>query len=91
MAMNRSTVLIVVVVVAAFGLSAAFYSGMPERVITHWDAAGRPNGYSSRFWGAYLMPMIMSWWKPARTTLGSTIYLLNYSLRETGKEMTGRE
>ncbi|MBN1645576.1 SdpI family protein [Candidatus Woesearchaeota archaeon] len=29
------------------------------RMITHWDASGNPNGYSSKFVGLYLMPVII--------------------------------
>jgi uncharacterized membrane protein len=27
---------------------------------THWDASGQPNGYSNRFLGAWLLPLIMA-------------------------------
>jgi immunity protein, SdpI family len=47
------------VLAAAFVLSAAVYDRLPDRMATHWNAAGQPNGYSSRGMGAYLVPAIM--------------------------------
>ncbi|MEO8192329.1 MAG: DUF1648 domain-containing protein [Gemmatimonadales bacterium] len=49
--------LLVIIAVAA---SAALYPTLPERVATHWDMTGQPNGWSSRFWGAWMIPLIMA-------------------------------
>lgn len=35
------------------------YSRLPERIVTHWDAAGNPNGWSSRFVGVFVFPGIL--------------------------------
>ena len=40
--------------VAAFEL----YSVMPEKIPTHWNAAGEIDGYASRFVGLFLFPII---------------------------------
>jgi len=48
--------LIVAVAVVA---SLAVYPRMPATVPTHWDVAGRPNGWSSRQWGAWVMPVVL--------------------------------
>lgn len=50
-------VLIVLVAVAA---SAIMYPQLPERMPTHWSRAGEINGWSSRFWGAWMMPLILA-------------------------------
>lgn len=34
------------------------YSVLPERIVSHWDMYGNPNGYMPKFWGAFLMPII---------------------------------
>jgi uncharacterized membrane protein len=41
-------------------LAAAFfiYPHLPERVPSHWNIHGQVDGYSSRFWGAYAMPLL---------------------------------
>jgi immunity protein, SdpI family len=43
-------------IAAAFAFSAVVYSRLPDPMVTHWDAAGHPNGYSSRAFGAFLVP-----------------------------------
>jgi uncharacterized membrane protein len=46
------------VVTASFAASIAYYPFAPERIISHWNAAGVPDGYMSRFWGLFLLPLI---------------------------------
>ena len=40
-------------------ISMIVYARLPERVPTHWDMEGNVNGESSRFVGAFLLPIIM--------------------------------
>lgn len=46
------------VVLASFVVGWYFYPLLPERVASHWNSVGQVNGYMSRFWGAFLMPII---------------------------------
>jgi uncharacterized membrane protein len=39
-------------------VSAYFYTVLPDVIASHWDAAGQANGYSSKFWGLFLLPLI---------------------------------
>ena len=32
---------------------------MPEKIASHWNAQGQVDGYMSKFWGLFLMPMIL--------------------------------
>ena len=48
-----------IIVAAALILSLVFYGQVPERVDSHWDEQGRVNGTMSRFWGMFLMPILM--------------------------------
>ncbi|HEX8724319.1 MAG TPA: SdpI family protein [Gemmatimonadaceae bacterium] len=48
----------VIPVGGAFLLSAAVYSRLPNPMPSHWDINGQVNGYSSRPFGAFLMPVI---------------------------------
>ncbi len=60
--MNRRQALIVglgIVIIAA-GVSAFYYGRVPPIMPSHWDAAGRVNGYMPRFWGVAMMPLIMA-------------------------------
>jgi uncharacterized membrane protein len=47
------------IILAAVVASAAVYPRLPDSVPTHWDMYGHPNGWSNRFWGAWLMPIIL--------------------------------
>jgi uncharacterized membrane protein len=50
----------ILLIVAAVIASIVAYPGMPERVPTHWNTAGEVDGWSSRFMGAWLMPLMMA-------------------------------
>ena len=43
---------------AAFGFSIAVWRRLPDQIPTHWGADGEVNGYSSRLFGAFFLPMI---------------------------------
>jgi uncharacterized membrane protein len=47
------------IVVAAFTVSAIVYPRLPATIPTHWDLSGQPNGWSSRLWGAWLIPVFL--------------------------------
>ena len=47
-------------IVAAVALSIFYYPQLPERMATHWNASGEANGFSSRLWGAWMLPLIMA-------------------------------
>ncbi len=49
--------LIVVIAVAA---TLAVYSRLPEQVPVHWNLHGEANGSLGRFWGAWLMPLVIA-------------------------------
>lgn len=56
--MKKSIIFALLIVLASFGASAYFYPQMPETVASHWDINGEVNGYMSKFWGLFLMPII---------------------------------
>ena len=47
-----------VLILVAFGASAATWSRIPERVPVHWNFAGEVDRYGSRVEGALLVPFI---------------------------------
>ena len=47
-------------VVLAVLVGLLVYSRLPGEVASHWDIEGNVNGYMSRFWGVFLMPMVMA-------------------------------
>jgi len=49
-----------VLIVIAVIVSIVAYPNLPDRVPTHWNGAGEVNGWSSRLWGAWMLPLIMA-------------------------------
>lgn len=58
--MSTRTTLVVsaVMILAAVVLGASVYGRLPDPMASHWGANDQVNGSISRFWGAFLMPMI---------------------------------
>lgn len=48
------------VTLVCFAAASYFYPLLPEKVASHWNAAGEVDGHMSRFWGAFLAPVIMT-------------------------------
>jgi uncharacterized membrane protein len=55
----RKWIPLVLIVIAVF-VSIFAYPHLPDRVPTHWNASGEVNGWSSRLWGAWMLPLIMA-------------------------------
>ena len=45
-------------VAASFGLSAALYTRLPDAFPTHFDLAGRANGFTAKPMGPFVLPLI---------------------------------
>jgi uncharacterized membrane protein len=58
MKINRYDLIVFAIVVISFIIGVLFYPQMPEQMASHWNAQGVADGYTSRFWGMYLMPII---------------------------------
>lgn len=41
------------------GLSLYFYQNFPEQVVTHWNIAGEPDGYSGKTFAAFFFPIFI--------------------------------
>jgi uncharacterized membrane protein len=46
--------------IITFILTIAIYPTVPDSVVSHWNAAGEADGYMSKFWGLFLIPLIMT-------------------------------
>ena len=56
---TRSTLIVSLVLVgAALALSLAVYGRLPDAMASHWNASDQVDGSISRFWGAFLMPLL---------------------------------
>lgn len=56
--MNKTKNLSLVIVLISFAIGIYFYSRMPDMMASHWDYRGEVDGYMSKFWGLFLMPII---------------------------------
>lgn len=50
--------LLILLILASFGLAFYFYPMLPDRVPSHWNLQGEIDGYSSRFFGAFGLPLL---------------------------------
>lgn len=57
--MEKTTVAMLLLVVIAFSVSLYFYPQMPEQMASHWNERGEVDGYMSRFWGTFMLPLIL--------------------------------
>ena len=56
--MRKSEIIIIGIIVLSFGIGIYYYPQMPEKIASHWNAEGNVNGYMSKFWGLFFMPLI---------------------------------
>jgi uncharacterized membrane protein len=56
--MRKSEILILFMVAMSFVAGYFLYPQLPEKMASHWNVQGEVDGYVSRFWGAFLMPII---------------------------------
>jgi uncharacterized membrane protein len=56
--MKASYLVIIAVLLLSILTGIYFYNRMPVVMVSHWNTIGEPNGYMSRFWGLFLMPII---------------------------------
>jgi len=56
---TRTTIFVTIFLIAfAVAFSVSVYGKLPDQMASHWNTANQVDGYISRFWGAFLMPVI---------------------------------
>lgn len=70
-------ILTIALVVAMFAIGALRYPSLPDRIATHFDVNGVPNGWTDKGPGVFLTPLI---------ALGETILLIALALFLPGKQ-----
>ncbi len=58
--MNLIRVAVIAVLIITFAVTLAIYPAAPDRIVSHWNAAGEADGSLSKFWGLFLIPFIMT-------------------------------
>ena len=58
--MNTRTTIIIasIMIVGAALVGVALWNQLPDPMASHWNANDQVNGYISRFWGVFLMPLL---------------------------------
>jgi len=54
-----SSLFLLVIVALAFAMGVFYYPQLPVNISSHWGASGEVNGYMTKFWGIFLIPLIM--------------------------------
>jgi uncharacterized membrane protein len=57
--MRLAYLAVLAIVIVSFAVAAYAYPQVPETIPSHWNAAGEVDGYMGRFWGLFLMPIIL--------------------------------
>lgn len=55
----RTEILPLLIIAASFALGVYFYQNFPEKIVTHWNFEGKPDGYSGKFFGAFGLPAML--------------------------------
>lgn len=56
--MNKTRVIALVIIILSFILAIFVYPLMPSKIASHWNSNGQVNGYTTKFIGLFLMPVI---------------------------------
>lgn len=56
--LGKAEAVVAAIVVITFAVGGYYYPQMPEKIASHWNAQGMVDGYTSKFWGMFLMPII---------------------------------
>lgn len=57
---NKGLFVMLLIIIICIGLGIFYYPALPDTVATHWNADNQADGYSGKFIGVFLMPMIMT-------------------------------
>jgi len=56
--MRKSEIVTILIILSSFVIGICLYPKMPAEMASHWNAQGQVDGYVSKFWGLFLMPII---------------------------------
>ncbi len=58
MSTRMSFILVLILILISILSGLALWERLPLQMASHWNAADEVDGYTSRFWGVFLMPLI---------------------------------
>jgi uncharacterized membrane protein len=60
MQIKLSNLISIVIIVLSFGVALYFYPSLPDTIVSHWGSQGEPNGQSSKAFGLFFMPILIT-------------------------------
>jgi len=57
--MKKTNILALLIVLSSFAVGIYLYPQLPQNMASHWNLQGEVNGYMSKFWGTFLLPIIL--------------------------------
>lgn len=57
--MKKGEIAVLGIILTSFIIGICFYPQVPERMASHWNVKGEVDGYMSRFWGSFFMPLVL--------------------------------
>lgn len=58
MTTRLTTIIVIVLIVGTTLAGALLWNRLPDPMASHWDVNDHVNGYMSKFWGVYMMPLV---------------------------------
>jgi uncharacterized membrane protein len=58
MTIKTTSIIALVMIALALLAGAVLWNQLPDQMASHWNANDQVNGYISKFWGVFLMPLI---------------------------------
>lgn len=58
MSTKLTAILVLILIAAAVIAGALLWNQLPEQMASHWNANDEVDGYMSRFWGVWMMPLV---------------------------------
>lgn len=55
---RTTTIAVLIMVIAATIVGITFWNQLPDQMASHWGPNDEVNGYMSKFWGVFLMPLV---------------------------------
>ena len=58
MTTRLTTIIVLILIVGATIAGALLWNQLPDQMASHWNANDQVNGYMSKFWGVFMMPVV---------------------------------
>jgi len=59
MTTRLTTIIVLVLIIGATLAGILLWNQLPDPMASHWDANDQVNGYMPRFWGVFMMPLVL--------------------------------